>query len=170
MRRLAYPYGRYLIKNNKVDEIAQRLKGFIEELDFSIIKYDDKNEGNGTVVIAVNKKISDLIKQEKPPGHLNTILSGLFSGFTSEMPSLRDTDLESQRVGIEVYLWPIDEGTLMELFILPYMEHLNKPEIYLLTETKEEEITDWYLCERTWENIEPKIVDKFNAEPAHRRA
>ena len=50
------------------------------------------------------------------------------------------------------------------------MEHLNKPEIYPLTKTKEEEITDWYLCEQTWENIEPKIVVKFNAESVHRRA
>jgi hypothetical protein len=79
-------------------------------------------------------------------------------------------DPESQRVGIELYLWPVDEGILLEMFVLPYMEHLNKTEIYGLTETEEEEITDWFLCEQVWENIEPKIVAMFKADPVHRRA
>jgi hypothetical protein len=114
----------------------------------------------------VNKKVGELLRQDKPPGHLNTILGGL----TFDIPSFRDLDAESQRVGIELYLWPIEEGTLMELFILPYMEHMDKPEKYRVTQTEEEEITDWYLCEQTWEEIEPKIVAEFDATPVHRRA
>ena len=82
----------------------------------------------------------------------------------------RDMDVESQRAGIEVYLWPVDEGALLEIFILPYMEHLNRPEIIHVTETREEEITDWFLCEQIWEHIEPKLTAKFDAEPIHRRA
>jgi hypothetical protein len=164
MRRRAYPYGRYLIREKIVPDVGSELKSFIEKLDFSITKHDEKNEGKGTLIIAVNKKITNLIKQDKPPGNLRVLLSGF------SIPSYRDMDPESQRVGIEFYLWPIDEGVLMEMFILPYMEHLDKPEIYGITETKSEEITDWFLCEQVWEHIEPMIVANFNADPVHRRA
>ncbi len=164
MRRHGYPYGRYLIKDKKVEDVALDLKGLMENYGFSIAKHDDKNEGSGTLIIAVNKKISELIKQKKPSGHLQMILSGF------AVPSYRDMDVESQRVGIELYLWPIDEGILMEMFVLPYMEHLDKFEIYGITESEEEEITDWFLCEQTWEHIEPQIVKYFSAEPVHRRA
>jgi hypothetical protein len=58
----------------------------------------------------------------------------------------------------------------MELFVLPYMEHMNKYELFHFTESEEEEITDWYLCEQIWEDIEPKIISKFGAEAVHRRA
>ena len=143
--------------------MGPELKDFIEKLGFSITKHDEKNEGNGTLIVGVNKKIVELIKQKKPPGHLLEVLSGF------NAPSFRDMDPESQRVGIELYLWPIDEGTLMEIFILPYMEHMNKPEIYGITETEEEEITDWFLCEQVWELIEPNIIANFNADPVHRR-
>lgn len=164
MRRLAYPYGRYLLKDNKVTDIGPKLRDYTQELGFSLVKYDDKNESLGTLIIGVNKKIGELIKQKKPPAHLLEVLSGF------NVPSFRDMDPESQRVGIELYLWPADEGVLMEMFVLPYMEHLDKREIYGITETEEEEITDWFLCEQTWEHIEPKIVDKFDAKPVHRRA
>lgn len=164
MRRLAYPYGRYLLKEKKVIDIGPKLKDITQELGFSIVKYDNKNERVGTLIIGVNKKIGELIKQKKPPAHLLEVLSGF------NVPSFRDMDPESQRVGIELYLWPTDEGVLMEIFVLPYMEHMDKREIYGITETEEEEITDWFLCEQTWEHIEPKIVDKFDAEPVHRRA
>ncbi len=164
MRRRAYPYGRYLIKDKKVHDIGSDLKSFIEMLGFSITKHDKKNEGIGTLIIGVNKKIDELIKQKKPPGHILEVLSGF------NVPSYRDMDPESQRVGIELYLWPTDEGVLMEMFILPYMEHLDKREIYGITETEEEEITDWFLCEQVWEHIEPKIIAKFGVEPVHRRA
>ncbi len=170
MRRRAYPYGRYIIKKGKVDEIGPQLKEFVQEQKLSIIKYDDNNEGSGTLIIAVNKKIGDLFKQKKPPGHLETVMSGLFSGFEFDIPSLRDLDIESQRAGLEIYLWPIEKGALMELFVLPYMEHMNRTEIFGLTENRDEEIADWFLCEHIWEDIEPKIVKKFKAEPVHRRA
>ena len=62
------------------------------------------------------------------------------------------------------------KGVLMEMFVLPYMEHFNKPEIFNITETNKEEITDWYICEQIWEQIEPKVVANFNAEPVIRRA
>lgn len=170
MRRRAYPYGRYFLKDENVAEIGPKLKAFLEELEFSVVKYDIKNEGVGELIIAVNKKIGELFKQQKPPGHLQTVMSGLLSGFSIDIPALRDMDVESQRAGIELYLWPIDEGTLLEIFVLPYMEHLDRPEIFGITETLDEEITDWYLCERIWELIEPKIVKKFDAESVHRRA
>ena len=170
MRRRSYPYGRYLLKDKKVAEVGSRLKDFIEKLGFSVIKYDEKNEGVGTLIIGVNKKIIELIKQGKPPGPLQEFFFELFSLFSIDIPSFRDTDEESQRIGIEIYLWPSNNGVLMEMFVLPYMEHLNKPEIFNITETNEEEITDWYLCEQTWEEIEPKVVANFNAEPVIRRA
>jgi hypothetical protein len=140
------------------------LKSYIEELGFSITKHDENNEDKGTLIIAVNKKIADLMKQDKPPGKLRVLLSGF------NIPSYRDMDPESQRIGIEFYLWPIDEGVLMEMFILPYMEHMDRPEIYGITESKDEEMTDWFLCEQVWEHIEPKIVADFKAESVHRRA
>ncbi len=166
MRRVAYPYGRYLLEGKKVSDLAPQVKAYIEDLGFSTVKYDKENEGKGTLVIAVNKRIGELLRQEKPPGHLHTILGGL----TFDIPSYRDMDEKSQRVGIELYLWPIDEGTLMELFVLPYMEHIDKPEKYRVTQTEEEEITDWFLCEQVWEEIEPKITAEFSAAPVHRRA
>lgn len=169
MRRRAYPYGRYLIKDKKVADLGLKLKDFIEKLDFPIVKYDENNEGVGTLIIGVNKKIIDLIKQKKPSGHLQEIFYELFSLFSVDVVSLRDMDEESQRIGLEIYLWPTNRGVLMEMFVLPYMEHLNKTEIFSITETAEEEITDWYLCEQTWEHIEPKIVSNFNAEPVHMR-
>jgi hypothetical protein len=166
MRRVAYPYGRYILEGKKAVDTGPDLKESIEKLGFTVVKYDEKNEDRGILIIAVNKKIGELFRQDKPPGHLSTILGGL----TFDIPSFRDMDAESQRVGIELYLWPIEEGTLMELFILPYMEHMDKPEKYRVTQTEEEEITDWFLCEQTWEEIEPKIVAEFGAKPVHRRA
>lgn len=166
MRRVAYPYGRYLLKEKNVTDLGPQVKAFVEDQGFSTVRYDEENEGRGTLVVAVNKKVIDLLIQKKPPGHLLTLIGGL----TFDIPSFRDMDMESQRVGIELYLWPIDEGTLMELFILPYMEHMDKPEKYHVTQTEAEEITDWFLCEQIWEEIEPKIVAEFQAEPVHRRA
>jgi hypothetical protein len=164
MRRRAYPYGRYLIKGAQVSEVGAQLKEFMEAQGFSVSKFDEKNEENGTLIVAVNKKIMDLFKQKKPSGYLQV----LFSGFS--ISSLRDTDVESQRVGVELYLWPIEEGILLELFILPYMEHMDKYEMYGISESKEEEITDWFLCEHIWEDLEPQIMAEFGAEPVHRRA
>jgi hypothetical protein len=166
MRRRAYPYGRYLIKGKKVDILGSKLKTYMETLEFPIIKYDTKNEDKGTLIIAVNKKIKDFIMQKKPSGRIEMILSG----FQFDVPSLRETDVESQRVGIELYLWPIDKGTLLEIFVLPYIEHFNRPEIYGLTQSQVEEITDWYLCEQIWEHIIPQIESEFDMEPVHRRA
>ena len=164
MRRRAYPYGRYMILAQKLDELGPKLRDYVENLGFPIVKYDEKNEGKGILIIGVNKKVMDLITQKKPSG----FLTALFTGFS--VPSLRDTDVESQRVGVEVYLWPVSEGILMELFVLPYMEHMNKYEMFRITESEEEEITDWYLCEHVWEEIEPKIVSQFSAKSVHRRA
>lgn len=166
MRRRAYPYGRYLIKGRKVDVLGSKLKAFMKTLGFPIIKYDTKNEGKGTLIIAVNKKIKDFITQKKPSGRIEMILSG----FQLDVPSLRETDVESQRVGIELYLWPIDKGTLLEIFVLPYIEYFNRPEIYGLTQSQAEEITDWYLCEQIWEHIIQKIESEFDMEPVHMRA
>jgi hypothetical protein len=163
MRRRAYPYGRFLLKDKSVGEMGPKLRDYVEDLACSIVKYDENNEGRGTLIIAVNKKIRELMKQKKPSGHLTMILSGF------AIPSFRETDYESQRAGLEFYLWPIDEGVLLEIFVLPYMEHLNKYEIFGFTESEEEEIADWYLCEQIWEHVVPQIVDEFDLELVHRR-
>ena len=165
MRRRAYPYGRYLVKDKTVKELGPRFKKLIKSYGFPCIKYDTRNEGKGTLIVAVNKRIGKLLGEHHPPGRIQMILSG----FSIDTASFRETDMDSQRVGIEIYLWPVDEGTLLELFILPYMEMLNRPEIYGITESKEEEITDWYLCERTWDYIFPKLEGEFDLELVHRR-
>jgi len=165
MRRRAYPYGRYLVEGKTVKEMGPRLKKMIETYGFPCVKYDTENEEKGTLIIAVNKKIGKLLGEHHPPGRLRMILAG----FSPGTASFRETDMDSQRVGIEIYLWPVEEGVLMELFVLPYMEMLNRPEIYGLTESKEEEITDWYLCERTWDYIFPKLEGEFDLELVHRR-
>ena len=165
MRRRVYPYGRYLLKGKKVGAVGPKLKAFVSTLGFTIIKYNTKNEGRGTLIIGVNKKIGDLLKQKTPPGRIKSILRG----FPRDMPSPFEMDVESQRVGIELYLWSKDEDALLEIFVLPYMEHLNKTEIYGITEFEAEEITDWYLCEQTFEHIAPKIETEFDAEPLYWR-
>ncbi|MDP7266176.1 MAG: hypothetical protein QGH39_11535 [Candidatus Thermoplasmatota archaeon] len=60
MRRRAYPYGRYLIEGKKIDEVGPKLRDFVKELGFPITKFDVKNEGKGTLIVAVNKKIMEL--------------------------------------------------------------------------------------------------------------
>lgn len=165
MRRRAYPYGRYLVKDRQVGELGTELKSFIQDMGFKISKYDPNNEDRGVLVIAVNKKGFELFRQKKPPGKLSMIISG----FSLTEPSLKDLDEESQRVGIELYLWPVEEGVLLEVFVLPYMDYFDRTEIYGITESQEEEITDWYLCEHTWEHMMPKMKKQFNLERVHRR-
>ncbi len=166
MRRRAYPYGRYLIEGKKIDEVGPKLRDFVKDLGFPITKFDVKNEEKGTLIVAVNKKIMELLKQKRPPGRIQMILSG----YPIDMPSFREMDFESQRVGIEIYLWPVKLGILLELFILPYMELLNRPEIYGVTESEEEELTDWYLTECIWDEIVPKIEAEFRLKSVHMRA
>ena len=165
MRRRAYPYGRYLIKDRNVDELSPEFRAFVNKIGFHISKYDPENEGEGTLIVSVNKTVGEILDQKKPPGKLKMIISA----FSLSAPSLKELDQESQRVGMEVYLWPIEEGTLVEVFILPYMEHFDRPEIYGLTEGKDEEITEWYLCEHTWEHVIPKMKKEFDMEKVHRR-
>jgi hypothetical protein len=163
MRRLVYPYGKYLIKNREVEVVGQKLKDILSALGFKIIKFDTKNEEIGTLVIAVNKEIKEL---KKPP--LNRIKM-ILRRYPRDIKSSIEVDMESQRVGIELYLWPKEEGALLELFVLPYMEHLDKQEIFGITESEKEEITDWYLCEQVWEEVAPKIESELDAEPLYWR-
>ncbi|MFW6375834.1 MAG: hypothetical protein ACOCZJ_01595 [Thermoplasmatota archaeon] len=165
MRRRAYPYGRYIIRNRDVGIVGHELKNYVKELGFHISKFDEENEGEGTLIVAVNKTITEMLRKKKPPGKLKMILSA----FSLSAPSLKNLDEESQRIGMELYLWPVEEGVLLEAFILPYMEYLNRPEIFGVTETKDEEITEWYLCEHTWENVIPDMKQRFNMERVHRR-
>jgi len=165
MRRRAYPYGRYLIRGERVEKLGPKFKTFVKDIGFHISKYDTSNEGEGTLIIAVNKTVMELLRQKKPPGKLKMILST----FSFTIPSMKELDEESQRVGMELYLWPVEEGTLLEVFILPYMELLDRPEIFGLTESKEEEITEWYLCEHTWEHMIPLMKEQFDMEEVHRR-
>lgn len=165
MRRRAYPYGRYLIEDRGVDELGPEFRSFVEDMDFHITKYDTENEGEGTVIISVNKTVGELLSQKKSPGKLKMILSA----FSLKVPSMRDLDEDSQRVGLEIYLWPTEEGTLAEVFVIPYMQHLNRPEIFGITESRDEEITEWYLSEHTWEHVMPLMKEKFEMERVHRR-
>ena len=125
MRRIAYPYGKYLIKQLKIEFVGPKLKEYVEGLGFPVVKYDTRNEKNGTLIIAVNKRIKELMKQKKPPGHVELVLRG----FLTDLPPLREMSIESQRIGIELYLWPVEEGTLLEIFVLPYLEYLNRKKI-----------------------------------------
>jgi hypothetical protein len=181
MRRHAYPYGRYLVRDTGIGELGLKLKDFMGKLGFSVIKYNKKNEGNGILIISVNKKIMNLMKQKKPPGRIQMLLSKcpmnvhsirdlVFSEFGRNMLTFREMDCESQRVGVELYLWPMEKGALLEIFILPYMERLNRPEIFGLTQSKEEEFTDWYLCVRIWDVMIPEIEGEFDLELIHMRA
>lgn len=165
MRRRAYPYGRYLIRKNDSTGLGDLLKVFIKEKGFHISKYDPENEGEGILIIGVNKSIREMWRMKKPPGKLAMILSG----FSLDVPSFKEEDEGSQRIGIEMYLWPVEEGTLLEVFILPYMSYLDHTEIYGITESGDEEITDWYLCEHTWEELIPEMMDRFHMEEVHRR-
>jgi len=126
MRRRAYPFGRYLLKDKKVADVGPKMKNFVEKLGFSIVKYDEKNEMTEALIIGVNKTIREFIKEKKPSGHLQEMFTELFSLFSIDVVSLRDTDKESQRIGLELYLWPTEKGVILEMFILPYMENLNK--------------------------------------------
>ena len=166
MRRHAYPYARYLVEGGKIGALGPKLKRFLGDFGFPIIKYDKDNEGKGILIIAVNKDVMSFIKQKKPPGRIEMILSG----FPIDMPSFREMDVDSQRVGIELYLWPSENGILLEVFVLPYMGRFNRKEIYGLTQSEEEEITDWYLCEHIWEEIIPKLEAKFDLGMIHKRS
>lgn len=165
MRRRAYPYGRYLIRDRDVEELRSQFKSFVKDIGFHISKYDTENEGDATVIISVNKTIVELLKQKKPPSKLSMILSE----FSLSAPSMKDLDEESQRVGMELYLWPVEDGTLLEVFVLPYMEHLDRPEIFGITESVDEEITEMYLCEHTWDQVMRLMKGKFDLEEVHKR-
>jgi len=180
MRRHAYPYGRYLLRDGDIGKMGLKLKDFMAVLGLSVIKYNTKNEGKGTLIVAVNKKIMVLMKQKKPPGRIQMLLSKcpinlhsvrdmIFTEFAPSLLSFREMDCESQRVGVEFYLWPMEKGMLLEIFILPYMERLNRPEIYGLTQSKEEEFTDWYLCVRIWDVMIPEIEGEFDLQLIHMR-
>ena len=104
------------------------------------------------------------------PVDMHSFRDMILSRSQGKMQSFREMDLDSQRVGIEIYLWPMEDEILLEIFILPYMERLNRPEIYGITQTKEEEITDWYLCEQIWDEIIPRIEGKFDLESIKKRA
>lgn len=154
-----------MVRDKDIGVLGHELKNHVNQLGFHISKFDEENEGEGTLIVAVNKTITEMLRKKKAPGKLKMILSA----FSLNVPSLRNLDEESQRVGMELYLWPVSEGVLLEAFVLPYMEYLNRPEIFGLTETKDEEITEWYLCEHTWENVMPEMTDKFDMEQVHRR-
>lgn len=180
MRRHSYPYGRYRIEGGDPVDLGDRLRRSIESLGYPVIKFSRKNEGDGTLIIAVNKKIMKLLAQRKPAGRLQMMLSKmpLSMGSFRELitsdsslltTSLREMDLKSQRAGIEMYLWPIKQGVLLEIFILPYMESLNRAEIPGITQSKDEEITDWCLCEKLWQEIVPPIIKRFDLVPVRIR-
>lgn len=170
MRRLAYPYARYLIKKSNLKDLGLNAKHFLEDAGFSITKYDEDNEDSGILVIGVNKTVLDYLKQKKPMGHLQEFFLELTSFFDVDVTPLRDIDEQSQRVGVELYFWPFKKGVLMEVFILPYMELMNRAEHCRLIHHPQEEITDWYLCEETWEHLKPKIENHFQVKPIVERA
>ena len=76
MKRRAYPYARYLIRNRSQEEVGPELESFMVELGFHIDTYDDINEEVGTLIIAVNKQKMDIFKALRIPGKLAMILTG----------------------------------------------------------------------------------------------
>ena len=99
MRRLAYPYGRFLLKGNKVTDMGPKLRDYTQELGFSIVKYDNKNESVGTLIIGVNKKIGELIKymavfERRGPSYANKELGNYFRKIYSLFSS--DTQLDGE--------------------------------------------------------------------------
>jgi len=169
MRRLAYPYGRFLIENTSLETLGMEAKHFLEHQGFSVIKFDEKNEDIGILVVGVNKTILEYIKQKKPMGRLQEYFLEVTSLFSMDFAPLRDIDEASQRIGIEIYLWPSKEKVLMEVFVLPYMEMLNKAEVCRFIKNPQEDITDWYLSEEVWENIKPELKKTFQAKQVFTR-
>ena len=165
MRRIAYPHGRYLLREESATSLGPKLKDFMEALGFPVIKFDTKNEGDGTLIIAVNRTIKRLFKEKTTPEHLEM----LGRSFLPSRQAFQILDWKSQRAGIELYVWPAEVGVVLEVFVFPYMEHFNKVEKYHITQSKEEEMVDWYLCEHVWEDVMPRIVDEFGMEHLHHR-
>ncbi|MCK4718656.1 MAG: hypothetical protein KAT70_08315 [Thermoplasmata archaeon] len=153
MKRLRYPSGEYLFRSTDMAEVGERISSIIENNGHTIIKTDHENEGEGTLFIAVNKTRKEMKKKE----HLSHMIPFLGPLLEDAFHIGEAYDIESNRVGIEAYLWPVEDGVLLELFVLPYMEHLDRPEIFKLTESKSEEVADWYLCNLVWDELSPAI-------------
>ncbi len=165
MRRRSYPYGRYLAKDTTMLKLGRHLEDFLAERDFKIIETDERNEDVGYLIVAVNKPKEKISLSDFDFGHLKLF----FQRYPLTTPTLEETDMAEQRVGVEVYLWPSDEAegeddVIVEVFVLPYMEHFNKEEIYGLTGTESEEVTDWYLCENIADQLFPSMEDEFGLE------
>jgi len=161
MRRVAYPYGRYLLRGGSVEDLAPRVQEYVRSFGYPITRYDTRNEGRGTLIVAVNKTVAEA---RFDGAHLDPLFI-IARALHGAVPSFGDLDPGAQRVGIEFYLWPVDEGVLLEVFVLPYMEHMDRKEIYGVTQSEMEEVADWYLTERIWAEISPGIESDLGAEP-----
>jgi len=166
MRRIAYPFGRYMLAGRKVSEEGPRVREFIRAFGYPIVKFDEKNEGDGTLVIAVNKTVAEI----KMDGAKWDPIERLTRLFHLNVPPMQDLKPDEQRVGIEFYLWPVDEGVVLEVFVLPYMEHMDRTEVYRLTQSWTEEIADWYLAEQIWAEFSGDIEKFLDAEPMQVRS
>jgi hypothetical protein len=162
MRRYNYPSGTYIIENESVLMTGVNLRDFMKKQGYKIIKFDQENEGNGTVIISTNIEKATFIPKK------SEMVSKFASLFSGEGGIPDKIDFDAQRIGIEMYLWPSTKDLLLEIFILPYMERLNRPEIPKLSERGVEQITDWCICESTWETIIPEIKAQFDARPVIR--
>lgn len=160
MRRFIYPSGNYIIREKSIWDIGLELRDFIEKQGFKVLKYDPENEKKGTLIIATNNEKKSLILEKT-----SNLASRFTSIFTGDRPLPQSIDFEAQRVGVEFYLWPSEDDIVLEVFVLPYMEHLNRPEIPSISESEVEQITDWCLCESTWETLIPMIKEEFDAKP-----
>ncbi len=161
MRRIAYPFGRYMLAGRKVSDEGRRVRGFIKDLGYPIVKFDDKNEGVGTLIIAVNKTITEI----RMDGARWDPIERLTRLFHIQFPPMQDLKTDEQRVGLEFYLWPVEGGVVLEVFVLPYMEHMDRTEIYGLTQSWTEEMADWVLAEQIWAEVAPQIEKSLEAEP-----
>ncbi len=160
MRRFIYPSGNYIIEEKSIRDMRLELKDFIEKQGFKVLKFDPENEKKGTLIIATNKEKKSLVLEKT-----SNLASRFASIFTGDEPLPQSIDFEAQRIGVEFYLWPSEHDILLEVFVLPYMEHLNRPEIPSFSEGEVEQITDWCLCESTWETLIPMIKEEFDAKP-----
>jgi len=149
MKRLRYPSGEFLFQGKKIEEGTELVLRILEELRYPVVKKDLENEGVGTMIVAVNKTTREILSKERP-SHMIPILGPLIEEW---LHSEEAFDPSMHKIGIEVYLWPVDDGVLAEVFVMPYMEHLDRPEILMLTESRTEEAAEWHLCNVAWREM-----------------
>ena len=155
-----HPYGRYLLTEQEMSNIAEKITHVLKGMDTEITNTKEKNEGHGVQIIAVNMTVMDWIRNPHRSGQIEMF----FKGYPLTTPSYQNLDVGSQRIGVEFYLWPTEGHIIMEIFVLPYMNFLDREEINLPFVKEGDELTDWYACERMWRDMLPLLKAEIQME------